>query len=80
MTKKLIELDENESGIIHSFDEKSLSSVYINDLLDYGFLPGSQIRLIYKSISQNKILVTVGSSEIALRIKDANFIDVVVTP
>jgi Fe2+ transport system protein FeoA len=74
--KSLVDLHELEIGKIISLDSKALGVDFTRDLLDYGFIPGAKIQLKKKQASSDKIILTVGQTDIAIRSKDAAFIEV----
>ncbi|MCE9500075.1 MAG: ferrous iron transport protein A, partial [Leptospira sp.] len=51
-----------------------LGSGFVNDLLDFGFFPGTRLEVIHKFSNQSKMTVGIGPAEIALRITDAKHI------
>ena len=57
---------------IDSFDEQNLAPEFINELLDFGLLPGEEITILHKS--QKKILIGAGNAEIAISEKEAKHI------
>ncbi len=68
--KKLSELPVGISVVLEAFDP-SLSSDFQKDLMDYGFLPGTKLKVYEKYFSAQKLLIQVGEVKIALRISDA---------
>ena len=76
MIISLSEMNEDETGSLHSLDQDILEFGFVKDLLDYGFFPGTKIRVIHKFQNQSKITVAIGPVEIALRLTDAEHIRV----
>lgn len=74
MKKNLEALKQNESAILDSIDINGLSPEQVNTFMDYGFLPGSKIDVIYKYPSQSKMIVRLGTHDIAVRLEDAKHI------
>ena len=76
MKKSLTSLELEKIAIIDSLDQEKLKAEYVLELIDYGFLPGTEITLIQKYPSQNKIVVKIGKSHLSLRMNDAEHIQV----
>ena len=74
MIKKLIELNENDSAIIDSFNKDKIDFEYLNNLLDHGIIPGNKLIVTKIIPSLQKILIKIDSIQIAIRIQDAGFI------
>ncbi|HMV43868.1 MAG TPA: FeoA family protein [Leptospiraceae bacterium] len=76
MLKSLSGIELNQKAIIDSMNQEKLNSDYILELLDFGFLPGTEISVLQKYPSQNKIVVQIGRAHLSLRLNDASFIQV----
>ena len=70
----LTNYQEGHKVYIESFDQENLTPEFINELLDFGLLPGNEIVILHKS--QKKILIGIGNAEIAISEKDAKYIHV----
>ena len=71
MKKSLSSLDINKVAQIDFINQDELKAEYILELIDYGFLPGTEIEVLQKYLSQNKIVVQIGRTHISLRMNDA---------
>ncbi len=76
MTVNLNDLNSGESAYLDSIDREYFSESIVHDLLDYGLIPGTLIRIIHKLPGQKKITIAVGPAEIVLREESANHIKV----
>lgn len=74
MEKTLQELEPSEEGFIQSIDSTYFSPEQISTLMDYGFLPRAKVSVFYKLPSQDKLIVRLGSYDIAIRYSDAKHI------
>ncbi len=74
--KSLVELNELDVGKIISLNSQFLGVDFTRDLLDYGFIPGAEVQVKKKQIGSDKIILTIGETDIAIRSKDAAFIEV----
>lgn len=73
----LDELIPGTHAIVVSIDESRMEPGLLRDCWDQGFLPGTEIVLLEKFLSQNKILVQIGSEiRVALPIPIAQYIRV----
>ncbi|MBE7413005.1 MAG: ferrous iron transport protein A [Leptospiraceae bacterium] len=73
-TNSLSELAQGKFAIIESLDLRYFPINIVYDLLDYGLIPGTQIKILHKIKGQKKLTVAVGSAEIALRDETADHI------
>ncbi len=71
MKKSLTSLDLNQTAQIDLINQDELKAEYILELIDYGFLPGTEIEVLQKYQSQNKIVVQIGRTRLSLRMNDA---------
>lgn len=76
MLQSLSGIELNQKAIIDSMNQEKLKSDYILELLDFGFLPGTEISVLQKYPSQNKIVVQIGRAQLSLRLNDASNIQV----
>ncbi|MBK8394507.1 MAG: ferrous iron transport protein A [Leptospiraceae bacterium] len=76
MKKNLTSLELNEVALIDSLNQEKLKAEYVIELIDYGFFPGTEISVLQKYPSQNKIIVQIGKSHLSLRMDDAEYIQV----
>ena len=76
MKKNLSQLKLNQVAQIDLINQEELIPEYILELIDYGFLPGTEIFVLQKYLSQNKIVVQIGRMKLSLRINDAMHIQV----
>lgn len=77
MKKSLSSLELNKVAQIDLINQDELKAEYILELIDYGFLPGTEIEVLQKYLSQNKIVVQIGRTHISLRMNDAMHIQVI---
>ncbi|MCB1157395.1 MAG: ferrous iron transport protein A [Leptospiraceae bacterium] len=76
MILNLNEMDREESASILSLQKEVLGAEQVNYLLDYGFIPGTEILVLQKIPSHDKLIVKLGRSTIAIRLSDAKYIQV----
>jgi ferrous iron transport protein A len=76
MKKNLTSLDLNKAAIIDSINENELKPEYVLELIDYGFLPGTEITVLQRFASLDKVIVQIGRSHLSLRMNDAKYIQV----
>lgn len=68
--KSLLDSEEKESVTLHSFSP-DINSDFINDLMDYGLLPGTNV-IVYPNFAySDKLILKVGDSLISIRKQDA---------
>lgn len=72
--KCLADCHENTNATIQHLQREELGAEYSNNLLDFGFLPGSQVAILHKYPSQNKLIIQVTSNRVAIRLSDAQYI------
>ena len=72
--KSLADWHENSHGTIQYLQREQLGVEYSNNLLDFGVLPGSEIAILQKYPSQNKLVIQVSNHKIAIRLSDAQYI------
>ncbi len=76
MKTSLSSLELNKIAQIDFINQDELKAEYILELIDYGFLPGTEIEVLQKYLSQNKIVVQIGRTRLSLRMSDAMHIQV----
>ncbi|MCC6275350.1 MAG: ferrous iron transport protein A [Leptospiraceae bacterium] len=76
MSVLLSELKPGESAFLESMDTEYFPASILHDILDYGLIPGTKIKIIHKIPGQKKITIAVGPAEIVLRNDSANHIRV----
>jgi Fe2+ transport system protein FeoA len=76
MKKSLSSLGINQIAQIDIINQDELKAEYILELIDYGFLPGTEVEVLQKYLSQNKIVVQIGRTRLSLRMNDAMHIQV----
>ena len=57
MKKSLSSLELKQTAQVDLINQDELRPEYIMELIDYGFLPGTEISVLQKYQSQNKIVV-----------------------
>ena len=76
MKKSLSSLQLKQTAQVDLINQDELRPEYIMELIDYGFLPGTEISVLQKYQSQNKIVVQIGRTQVSLRLNDAMYIQV----
>ncbi|MBK6606719.1 MAG: ferrous iron transport protein A [Leptospiraceae bacterium] len=76
MKKSLSSLELKQTAQVDLINQDELRPEYIMELIDYGFLPGTEISVLQKYQSQNKIVVQIGRTKVSLRLNDAMYIQV----
>ena len=76
MKKILSSLELKQTAQVDLINQDELRPEYIMELIDYGFLPGTEISVLQKYQSQNKIVVQIGRTKVSLRLNDAMYIQV----
>ena len=76
MKKSLSSLELKQTAQVDLINQDELRPEYIMELIDYGFLPGTEISVLQKYQSQNKIVVQIGRTKLSLRLNDAMYIQV----
>ncbi len=76
MKKSLSSLELKQTAQVDLINQDELRPEYIMELIDYGFLPGTEISVLQKYQSQNKIVVQIGRTQVSLRLNDAMYIQV----
>lgn len=76
MKKSLSSLELNQTAQVEWISQEDLRPEYILELIDYGFLPGTEISVLQKYLSQNKIVVQIGRTKLSMRLSDAMHIQV----
>ncbi|HRG48294.1 MAG TPA: FeoA family protein [Leptospiraceae bacterium] len=76
MKKSLSSLQLKQTAQVDLINQDELRPEYIMELIDYGFLPGTEISVLQKYQSQNKIVVQIGRTKVSLRLNDAIHIQV----
>ena len=76
MKKSLSSLQLKQTAQVDLINQDELRPEYIMELIDYGFLPGTEISVLQKYQSQNKIVVQIGRTKVSLRLNDAMYIQV----
>lgn len=58
----LADREKNLKSKIESLDEENIEPVILQDLWDQGFLPGAEITVLERYLSQKKIVVLLGDA------------------
>ncbi|TGL61541.1 FeoA family protein [Leptospira sarikeiensis] len=75
MKSKLFELEEGQTGKIIGIKNESGKTGLVRNLLDMGFLPGTQITVLQKFPKQDKMIVKLGLVQLAIRKLEADLLE-----
>lgn len=74
MENTLQELEIKQKGVIGCLDSGYFSREQVNILLDYGFLPGTELEVLYRFPTMDRMIVKFHNHTLAIRLSDAQYI------